>query len=117
AGFQDHEIGPILGVHGTTGAGGANSWFHGNLLELGLPNNPYQDLPEGTELKIALRRSLRVGRNAGRGLEEFGVKADAVHELTRNDVLNCDVDLIGKAVSMLNTSRRARRASPDHRHL
>ena len=26
AGFQDHEIGTILGVHDNTGAGGANVW-------------------------------------------------------------------------------------------
>jgi C-terminal processing protease CtpA/Prc len=101
AGFQDHGIGRILGVHRTTGAGGAQSWFHGNLSNLELPNSPYRDLPELAGLKFALRRSLRVGRNAGKVLEEFGVEADEVHELTRNDVLYGDVDLIAKAISML----------------
>ena len=28
AGFQDHEIGPVLGADGNTGAGGANVWTH-----------------------------------------------------------------------------------------
>ena len=28
AGFQDHEIGKVIGVHETTGAGGANVWEH-----------------------------------------------------------------------------------------
>ena len=31
AGFQDHEIGPVLGVDDNTGAGGANVWTHGLL--------------------------------------------------------------------------------------
>ena len=31
AGFQDHEIGTILGCHDNTGAGGANVWDHDDL--------------------------------------------------------------------------------------
>jgi hypothetical protein len=34
AAFQDHGIGPILGVDHNTGAGGANVWSHRLLLEL-----------------------------------------------------------------------------------
>ena len=32
AGFQDHAIGPVLGVDDNTGAGGANVWSHGRLM-------------------------------------------------------------------------------------
>jgi hypothetical protein len=71
------------------------------LQNLELPHSPYRDLPQLAELKFALRRSLRVGRSAGKVLEEFGVVADEVHELTRNDVLNGDVDLAARAISML----------------
>ena len=34
AGFQDHGLGPILGVSGNTGAGGANVWTHDLLRDL-----------------------------------------------------------------------------------
>ena len=33
AGFQDHEIGEVLGVEGSTGAGGANVVTHSDLRE------------------------------------------------------------------------------------
>jgi C-terminal processing protease CtpA/Prc len=103
AGFQDHGIGRILGVHPTTGAGGAQSWFHGNVQNLNLPRSPYEFLPQFAEIKFALRQSLRVGLNAGKVLEDSGVVIEEkdVHKPTRNDVLHGDVDLIDKAISML----------------
>ena len=33
AGFQDHEIGPVIGTSGNTGAGGANVWTYDDVLE------------------------------------------------------------------------------------
>ncbi len=46
AGFQDHEIGTILGTSGATGAGGANVWDHELLLSL-LPglDSPFRACP------------------------------------------------------------------------
>src|SRR6476660_3104029 len=32
AGFQDHQIGPVLGLSGRTGAGGANVWSDAALF-------------------------------------------------------------------------------------
>lgn len=101
AGFQDHRIGWLLGVHETTGAGGANRWTYDKLLGLQLPGEPYRELPHGAGFHVAIRRSLRVyGRN-GAILEDFGVKSDKVHYMTRDDVLNDNVNLILKAVSLL----------------
>jgi Peptidase family S41 len=107
AGFQDHGIGPILGVDGNTGAGGANVWEHGLLRQLfdvpaGPPAaSPFKDLPNGGSMRVAIRRTVRVGPQAGTELEDLGVVPDARHAVTRNDVLNSNADLIAKAASLL----------------
>jgi hypothetical protein len=103
AGFQDHEIGPVLGVDRNTGAGGANVWEHQSLVTDVLPGSVYQALPSGANMRVAMRRSLRVGRRAGTPLEEFGVVPDETHLMTRNDVLHGNIDLIDKAGAILST--------------
>ncbi len=107
AGFKDHEIGHILGVDGNTGAGGANVWTH-ELLRLLLrlpspadPETPYQLLPNGAGMRVAIRRTLRVGEQAGTPLEDLGVTPDSRHALTRDDLLNGNVDLIDRAGQIL----------------
>ena len=103
AGFQDHEIGPILGTDGNTGAGGANVWEHQHLVNEVLPGegSVYQSLPNGAGMRVAIRRTLRVGRRAGTPVEDLGVVPDERHYMTREDILNSNVDLINKAGSML----------------
>jgi Peptidase family S41 len=110
AGFQDHDIGPIIGVDGNTGAGGANVWEHNLLQHLfskpgqpgkPLPGSPFKVLPKGGRLRVAIRRTLRVGPQAGTELEDLGVVPDHRHELTRNDLLNHNADLFEKAGSLL----------------
>jgi hypothetical protein len=106
AGFKDHEVGPILGVDDNTGAGGANVWTHGllkNLLELPTveADSPYKPLPKGANMRVAIRRSLRVGKQAGTPVEDLGVTPDVRYELTRNDVLSGNADLLEKAGEML----------------
>jgi len=106
AGFQDHAIGPVLGVHSCTGAGGANVWPF-SLLRRALAEQPgaaglsQDSLPQGAELRVAFRRSLRVGPNAGLELEERGVVPDVLHDLTRRDLLDGDPDLIAHAADLL----------------
>ncbi len=102
AGFQDHEIGLILGADANTGAGGANVWDH-NLLRQLLTGaeSVYQALPNGASMRVAMRRSLRVGKRAGMPVEDLGVMADERHFMTKNDLLNDNVDLINKAGSLL----------------
>ena len=102
AGWQDHEIGPILGTDGNTGAGGANVWGH-ELLGSYLPgdNSPIQPLPKGTSMRVAIRRTSRVGERSGDPLEDLGVVPDEIHHMTRNDLLNGNEDLIAHAASIL----------------
>jgi len=102
AGWQDHAIGPILGTGGNTGAGGANVWTH-ELLEsfLAGPGSPIRPLPKGASFRVAVRRTTRVGERSGDPVEDLGVIPDAVHRLTRYDLLHDNQDLISRAGEML----------------
>jgi len=103
AGFQDHDIGDVVGVSGNTGAGGANVWDQADLLGLmrRQPGSPYKRLPKNAGMRVALLRSLRVGARAGTPLEELGVVPDERHYMTRTDVLDGNADLINRAAERL----------------
>jgi hypothetical protein len=103
AGFQDHAVGLILGTDSNTGAGGANVWEHHYFPSDIWPGSVYQALPKGAGMRVAIRRSLRVGPQAGAPLEDLGVVPNERHFLTRNDLLSDNVDLINKAGAMLAT--------------
>jgi peptidase S41-like protein len=117
AGFQDHGIGPVLGVDNNTGAGGANVWTHALLLQLlgvggnpstPLPGSPLRPLPKNSGMRVAIRRTLRVGRQAGTELEDLGVVPDHEHKMTRRDLLEGNPDLIEKAGALLAAMPRFR---------
>lgn len=106
AGFADHRIGPVLGVDDNTGAGGANVWTHELLkLLLELPSadaeSPYRPLPGQANMRVAIRRSVRVGALAGTPVEDLGVVPDERHHMTRDDVLHDNVDLLDRAGELL----------------
>jgi hypothetical protein len=103
AGFQDHAIGPILGVDENTGAGGANVWEQDLLRKLFAKSkgSPFVRLPKSAGMRVAVRRSLRVGPRAGTEVEDLGIKPDFRHKMTRNDLLKGNVDLIERAASLL----------------
>ncbi len=107
AGFKDHRIGPIIGVGENTGAGGANVWSHALLQRLMLPDrvadisSPYQPLPHGADLRVAIRRTVRVGENAGDMVEDLGIVPDRVYHLTRADVLGRNEDLLAASIEFL----------------
>ncbi|WP_350277414.1 S41 family peptidase [Kribbella sp. HUAS MG21] len=107
AGFADHEIGTILGVDDNTGAGGANVWTHGLLAALlNEPpppdeTSPYVALPNGANLRVSIRRTLRVGKLAGTPVEDLGIKPHETHRMTRADVLEGNVDLLKRAGELL----------------
>jgi hypothetical protein len=103
AGFQDNEIGPVLGTGGNTGAGGANFWSLDDLRRAQKtdPASPFRELPKGAELIVAMRRSIRVGLRAGSPLEEFGVSPDVMHFMTRRDLLHDNVDLLSRAARLI----------------
>jgi hypothetical protein len=106
AGFQDHAIGPVLGVDENTGAGGANVWTHGllkTLLEVPTVDagSPYKALPKGANMRVSIRRTLRVGALAGTPVEDLGVLPDHLHGMTRDDVLSGNIDLLDRAGALL----------------
>lgn len=102
AGFQDHQIGKILATAGNTGAGGANVWEHELLMKLfNTKSSPFESLPGGASLRAAIRRSLRVGKNAGMPVEDLGVIPDYRHYMTKDDLLKGNVDLIKKAAEIV----------------
>jgi len=113
AGFQDHEIGRVLGVHGNTGAGGANVWGHDLLRQFwNDPDGPLKALPKGAAMRLAIRQSTRVGRRLGVPLEDLGVVPDLpsnpIHRMTRTDIVGDNADLIAAAAAWLDTQPRRR---------
>jgi cytosine/adenosine deaminase-related metal-dependent hydrolase len=118
AGFRDHDIGPILGVDGNTGAGGANVWRHGLIQRLleAKPSpfasesvaNPYRALPGGVDITVAVRRTLRGGLASGMPVEDLGIRPDAIHRTTRRDVLEGNQDLLEHAGRLLASRPRYR---------
>jgi hypothetical protein len=108
AGFQDNKIGQIIGVDENTGGGGANRWLHEDLRNTlqQLPDLPLKELPAGAQLGLAVRRSIRVGENAGKVIEDVGVTCDIPYRITKNDLLKKDVDLMRFACAHLGKRRR-----------
>lgn len=103
AGFQDNDVGKIIGVDPVTGAGGANVWTLSQLAGYARAGGSYDlsELPLGIDMSISVRRSTRVGRNDGLPLEGLGVRADLLYRPTRRDVLGQNEDLIEYAASVL----------------
>lgn len=101
AGFADHAVGRILGTDRNTGAGGANVWSFAQVMRLLGDGAPAAALPQGTGLRLAMRRTLRVGAAAGSEIEEVGVRPDEIYELTRADLLDGNQGLIARAAAML----------------
>jgi len=114
AGFQDHEIGPVIGVHGNTGAGGANVWSYGLLRQIWMMTTqnpdacPYVELPEGADFRVAVRRTIRVGLNAGGVIEDLGIRPDKRYRMTYRDLTGSNDDLMqacAEALSHWETGR------------
>jgi len=105
AGFQDNEIGEVLGTSDNTGAGGANVWWYQDLMNAvkGSTRSPFKPLPRGADILLAVRRSIRVGSHAGRPLEELGIIPDRRHYMTKRDIMKSNEDLISKAARILAT--------------
>lgn len=103
ADFKDNKIGPVIGVDPRTGGGGANVWTYENLVYYAqyVGNMDIGMLPEGIGLNVAMRRSIRAGANQGLPVEDLGTKADIIHHLTANDLLNGNLDLLNFTAAQL----------------
>jgi C-terminal processing protease CtpA/Prc len=103
AGFQDNEIGEVLGTSANTGAGGANVWWYQDLINAVKESrrSPFKPLPRGADILLAVRRSIRVGSHAGRPLEELGIIPDQRHYMTKRDIMKSNEDLIARAAEIL----------------
>ncbi|MBZ9737276.1 hypothetical protein LB534_14775 [Mesorhizobium sp. CA18] len=106
ADFADNGVGLIVGVDPTTGGGGANVFGLDRLVSWSdAVDGGLSRLPGGFGLTIAGRRSLRTGFSAGIPVEGLGVRADVQCELTRDDLLGENVDLINFTAAVLRMSR------------
>lgn len=79
AGFQDNELGKILGTNNKTGGGGANVWTHGFLQRSFPPdsNSPFMLLPKKASFLVAVRRAIRsTGNKLDDPIEDLGVDLD-----------------------------------------
>jgi hypothetical protein len=63
--------------------------------------SPFKPLPKKTSFRVAVRRCTRVGTRSGVLVEDLGIVPDEIHHMTKDDVLNGNVDLINKAGGIL----------------
>jgi hypothetical protein len=63
--------------------------------------SPYEALPRGADMRVAARRTTRVGNRQGDILEDLGVKPDILYRMTRRDVMDGNLDLIDMAIAEL----------------
>ncbi|MCB0629120.1 MAG: amidohydrolase family protein [Lewinella sp.] len=108
AGFKDHGLGPVLGIHENTGAGGANVWSQSQLKVLMDHNrqpdeqNPFKTLPNGAAMRVAVRRTLRQGSDRDRlPVEDLGIRPDHSHRMLAEDLIQNNVHLLNKAMDLL----------------
>ena len=80
------RLGTVLGVEDNTGAGGANVVTHEDL-RTEWTGGPLKRLPKGVQMRVALRRCLRVlGTRSGQPVEDLGVVPDQPHPLAISSV-------------------------------
>jgi hypothetical protein len=98
SGVQDNGLGLIIGVDQSTGGGGANVWSHSLLAQIAMASGgrDLQTLPRGTEFNVSMRRSVRVGSNAGIPVEGLAVRVDDRdrYRYSMRDVLEKNADLM-----------------------
>lgn len=104
-GFLDHDIGQIIGLDATTGAGGANVWNHELVRQhcatAGV-TTPLAQMAAGVGMRVAIRRTLRVGPEAGTEIEDLGAPSDIIHQPTLRDILEDDENLLDRACLVLS---------------
>ena len=91
AAMQDHAAATIIGTHANTGAGGANVMEYDIFRQIfeaaDAGNNPFTVLPGHQGMRVSWRQTIRVGKNAGKLIEDTGVKSDIVVRYLTEDVV------------------------------
>ena len=101
AGIVDNRIGPVVCIGEATGAGGANVWESDDVsAALQSAGIKVPALPQGTSLRVAMRRAVRSGDADGMLIEDAGI-AGQPYEMTRHDVLESNQDLIKHCIGLL----------------
>jgi hypothetical protein len=104
AGMQDNRLACVIGTHKQTGGGGAVLWSDERIAKDCADRDlrgRLGPLPGGASFDIAVLRTTRAGDRAGVAVEDMGVIAEQVHELTRRDVLGGNEDLLAVAAEKL----------------
>ncbi len=106
AGFEDNDIGDVIGTSWNTGAGGGTCWTLGEVrAALRLGQGDPEQVPRlrrsGASFTVAAQRCLRVGDSMGRPVEDFGVRPRHCHRMTRADIVGDNDDLMAAAVARL----------------
>lgn len=85
--MQDMGAGVIIGIHKTTGAGGANVMEHKTFRAImGQSDKTFEPLPFKQNMRVSWRQVIRSGKHDGKLLEDKGVESDIVVPLTKSDV-------------------------------
>ena len=101
AGFVDNRIGRFICVGAATGAGGANVWDYSELRgALAGSRSALPLLPDGIDLSFSFRRATRSRAMEGVPIEDVGVEGTP-YAMTRDDLLNGNVDLIARCIAEL----------------
>lgn len=99
-GFQDHQIGPVLGLDQSTGGGGAIVKQHSEIVPFAeISGLDLQALPKDVTLSVAVLRSARVD---GSFIEGVGVSTDKQLQRFRKDVLQGNPGVLAKACEILS---------------
>lgn len=112
AGFQDHELGTIIGTDDNTGAGGGNVWTDDLLTSVTKKKTePQESRSAGIAMprpsfSFAIRRAIRTGKNSGEELEDVGVLPDKRYYMSKKDLLEGNEILIRFAVKQLDKQLR-----------
>jgi hypothetical protein len=97
AGFYDNGLGILVTVGTATGGGGANVWWPDLVQDALQGTGEFEPraLPRGVGYSLAFRRATRgAGDAVGAPIEDVGVRGHRTYEMTRDDLIDGNRDLL-----------------------